>query len=251
MSDNRLSKNIHKQDSSQKQILFHSKPVLISDSKGRYLQNASSKSSDLEDNILWAYKSGATTLDRYLWLKQNIDGLIRKHGKLSVYLWTGTCDLTIRQPCFGLGKAKTVKSKYIQLREKDAVSLLQRHFLMVKKLLNKKGVKLTILQLPYYSITRWNASRGHPNPSVFKADDKRLTQYVETVNSFITRLNTDMKTFSPSLNEDLRRSRKAKNKKQRYSVRYNMYTDGIHPKHKLSKSWLKSISRKIRRDCCV
>ena len=189
-------KNIHKQDSSQKQILFHSKPVLISDSKGRYLQNASSKSSDLEDNILWAYKSCATTLDRYLWLKQNIDGLIRKHGKLSVYLWTGTCDLTIRQPC----KAKTVKSKYVQLREKDAVSLLQRHFLMVKKLLNKKGVKLTVLQLPYYSITRWNASRGHPNPSVFKADDKRLTQYVETVNSFITRLNTDMKTFSPSLN---------------------------------------------------
>ena len=66
--------------------------------------------------------------------------------------------------------------------------------------------------------------------NILKADDKRLTQYVETVNSFIIRLNTDMKTFSPSLNEDLRRSRKAKNKKQRYSVRYNMYTDGIHPK---------------------
>ena len=245
MSDRRLQKNIDS-ESCQTNKLFL-KPVIISDSKGRYLQNCVEPNKCPENEILWIWKSGATTFERYLWLKENIDYLISKYHALSVYIFTGTCDLTIKQQV-KVGR-KSKRSKYVQLRDKCCVSLLERHYVMIQRLLQRKQVKVTFLHCPYYSLERYNKRKGHPQPSVFKTYDKTLTEYVNSLNIYIDQLNKQMGTYSPKLNEDLRRSRKAKNKRPRYSWNFNMFTDGIHPKPKLAKSWLKSISRKIKRDC--
>ena len=151
------------------------------------------------------FKSGATTFDRYLWLCQNIDNLIQEYGNLSVYIFTGTCDLTIRQRIkvwFGKNQ-RFVKSKYVTLRTPDSVDLLQRHYLMIKRMLEIKGVKLTFFNVPLYSIERWNKAKGHPHPRDFRLNDKRLTEYVKAVNMFINKINKDMGTYSPKLNEDL------------------------------------------------
>lgn len=245
MSDRRLQKNIDSEIGQTSKLLL--KPVIISDSKGRYLQNCVVPNKSPENEILWIWKSGATTFERYLWLKENIDSLINKHRGLSVYIFTGTCDLTIKQHV-KVGR-KFTRSKYVQLRDECCVGLLERHYVMIQRLLERKKVKVTFLHCPYYSLERYNKRKGHPQPSVFKPDDKTLTKYVNSLNSFIDRLDKHMGTYSPKLNEDLRRSRKAKNKKPRYSLNFNMFTDGIHPKSKLAKSWLKSISRKVKRDC--
>ena len=192
MSENRSQKNIDRPNEFYSRALcsLNLKPVVISDSKGRYLQECVNGKTP-ENKILWVFKSGATTFDRYLWLCQNIDNLIQEYGNLSVYIFTGTCDLTIRQRIkVGFGKnQRLVKSKYATLRTPDSVDLLQRHYLMLKRLLETKGVKLTFLNVPLYSIER--------------LDDKRLTEYVEAVNMFINKIDKDMGTYSPKLNEDL------------------------------------------------
>lgn len=251
MSDRRLQKNIDKPDHVYKQSC-KVKPVIVSDSKGRYLQNCVNHDKVPEKDIIWCFKSGATTFDRYLWIKQNIDNLIKKYGDLSVYIWTGTCDLTTRETVsVGLGKRRRlVKSKYVQLKSSDAFSQLQRHLLMIKRYLEGKNVKLTFLHVPFYSIEMWNTLKKHPTPRSFKADDQKLSRTVSAINEFIDKLNKDMHTFSPKLNEDMRRTRKSKNKKPRYSLRLTMLSDGVHPKKTLAKSWLKSVCRKIKRDCC-
>ena len=249
MSWSRLQKHLDRPETNNPQLCEFVKPVVISDSKGRYLQECTQNKSP-DNKILWAFKSGSTTFDRYLWLCQNVGKLIQDYGNICVYIFTGTCDLTIRQRRqTGLGKTqRSVKSRYVTLWGPNSVDSLKRHYLMVKRLLEKKRVKVTFLHVPLYSIERWNRAKGHPDPKQFHQDDKRLTSYVESVNLFIDKINAEMGTYSPKLNEDLRRSRKGKNKKQRYSWNFNLYSDGIHPKTKLAKSCLKSIARKVRRD---
>ena len=115
--------------------------------------------------------------------------------------------------------------------------------------LRYSNVKVSFLHVPYYSIEKWNGIKGHPNPSSFKEADKILTYYIDCINDFITDLNTDLGTYSPSFNEDIRRSRKSVRGKQRYSINFKSLPDGIHPDKMLAKSWLKSLSRKVERDC--
>lgn len=245
MSDRRLSKNIN--TGTGKPCNLSLKPIVLSDSKGRYLQAEVTSSQSPENKILWSYKSGSTTFKSYLWLKDNIDSLISKYHHLSVYIFTGTCDLTIRK-YIRLGR-RSVRSRYCELRPQHAVSLLKRHYSMIQRFLTRKGVKVTFLHCPLYSLELYNKGKGHPDPRTFKLDDKTLTENVHSVNRFIDEVNRQMGTYSPKLNEDLRRSRKSKKGSQRYSWNFKLLDDGIHPKPRLARSWLKSISRKIRKDC--
>lgn len=253
MSDRRLTKNTQKADDDIREKQLRLTPVVVSDSKGKYLKACVTPDRNPESKILWRPKGGATTFERYLWLKQNVDVLINKYGPLSVYVFTGTCDLTIKQSfkvcASGKRRSRITHSPFIQLRDTSSVELLKRHYVWIQRLLKGKNVKLTFLHVPLYSIEHWNKAKGHPNPSSFKSDDKKLTEYVLSINSFIDTLNRDLGTYSPRLNEDLQRSRKSKKGKQRYSWKFSMYSDGVHPTNKLAKSWLKSISRKIKKDC--
>ena len=253
MTESRLVKNIQKTDDDTGVKRLRLTPVVVSDSKGKYLKACVSQNRDPESKILWRAKGGATTLDRYLWLKDNVDVLNDRYGPLSIYIFTGTCDLTIKQTLAsstpGRKRPRITRSPFIQLRDPTSVVLLKRHYVWIQNLLAKKNVKLTFLHVPLYSIERWNKSKGHPNPGSFKSDDKKLTEYVLSINNFIDARNQELGTYSPKLNQDLKRSRKAKKGKQRYSWNFNMYSDGVHPKDKLAKSWLKSISRTVKRDC--
>ena len=64
---------------------------------------------------------------------------------------------------------------------------------------------------------------------IFKKDDKKLTELIRKVNCYIDNVNSDTNSYSPRLNADIGRSRKQKNGKQRYSLRFSMFIDGIHP----------------------
>lgn len=253
MTERRLNKNIQRTDDDTGVKPLRLKPVVVSDSKGKYLKACVSQNRNPESKILWRAKGGATTLDRYLWLKENVDVLIDKYGPLSVYVFTGSCDLSIKQSLTtstpGRKRSRITRSPFIQLRGATSVELLKRHYVWIQNLLKRKNVKLTFLHIPLYSIERWNKTKGHPDPHSYKSDDRKLTEYVLSINNFIDALNQELGTYSPKFNQDLKRSRKAKKGKQRYSWNFNMYFDGVHPKNKLAKSWLKSISRKVNKDC--
>lgn len=239
MSLSRLQKNICKattsSDNSQTDLAW--KPVIISDSKGRYIKLAVNKSVSHENEIIWCFKSGANCHERYIWLEHNVEDLLKKHRRIALFIWLGTCDLTRKV------------NKYINLKP-NPVANLKNDLQKYKDLADKySNVKICFIHVPYYSIEKWNKLKGHSNSETFKEDDRRLTDYITEINNFIDDLNCQTGTSSPRLNQDLCRSRKRKNSKARYSWNFNLLVDGIHPSSVLAKSWLKSICRTILRDC--
>lgn len=234
MSNRRLNKNVQRGQLSNEKFSYV--PVFVSDSKGRYLKAVSQDS-----NIVWVYKGGANSSNAFTWIHKNLRKWFRKYKCISLYVFIGTCDFTVKE------------RRYIYLHH-DQDGVLQRIRNNLKGIYEIcssvcANVKLTLLQIPYYSIERWNAGKGHPQPEQFKQDDIFLTQQIDSINEFIDRLNQSIGTYSPKFNEDLRRSRKRPGKKPRYSWNFGLYQDGVHPCTNLSKSWFASIYRKMLRDC--
>ncbi len=128
-------------------------------------------------------------------------------------------------------------------------AVITRHLRKIQELSITASIKCTFLQIPYYSIQRWNETKGHQNPVIYKADDEQLTSLIDTANEFVELLNSETNTHTPKLNQDLVRSRKKKGGKQRYSLNFNLLHDGIHPGENIARSWLASISRQIHKDC--
>lgn len=211
-------------------------PVVVSDSKGRYIKQCVDS---VQDNIKWYCKSGAESSTALNWVKHNLYKVIAEHGAVCVYIWFGTCDLTVK------------KGKYIFLSEnlELSVSKLKGNLLEIKKFCAEKNTKVIFLEVPYFSIEVWNRNKGHKTPSSFHADDMRLSITVDSINHDITTLNQELGVISPRFNEDLRRSRKSRGKGIRYSFKFSLLQDGVHPSFILAKSWCSSLYRNIKRFC--
>ncbi|CAC5377920.1 unnamed protein product [Mytilus coruscus] len=72
----------------------HLTPIINSDSKGTYLRDQVIH--PIDKNIHWRCKPGTTIQDQLKWLKTNIKHKIQRVGDISVYIWSGTCNLTTR-----------------------------------------------------------------------------------------------------------------------------------------------------------
>ena len=127
--------------------------------------------------------------------------------------------------------------------------MLCRNLDIIKNRCLAHSVQLTFIQIPYYAIQHWNERKCHDNPRIFKENDKRLTLLVNKANDHINCLNNEIHSSTPKLNQDLMRGRKRKGGKQRTSMNFKLFLDGIHPNPKLAKPWLISIKRKINKDC--
>ena len=89
MSENRLKKHC----AAVTTDAYHSRlswtPIVISDSKGRYLKEFS----DHRD-ILFIHKGGWTSSQLFSYLHKNLRKLLQKNNRRSLYIWVGTCDFT-------------------------------------------------------------------------------------------------------------------------------------------------------------
>ncbi|XP_053397849.1 uncharacterized protein LOC128556498 [Mercenaria mercenaria] len=239
MSDHKLQKSVANNAKLNVNTDLHLKrvPVFVSDSKGRYLKAVAESKDSV--HVEWFCKSGSASIDTYNWLCRNLENLRTKYHEISLYIWTGTCDFTVKE------------KKFISLRKSpnDGLESLKTYLLKIKELCSSAKVKLTFLQIPYYSIQLWNKAKGHPEPDQFKSDDKRLNTLIDAANEFIDSLNCALGSYSPKLNQDLVRSRKKKGQKARYSMNFNLLRDGIHPGKNLSQTWLANIRKKIIADC--
>ena len=141
------------------------------------------------------------------------------------------------------------RGPYIDLRRNQS-EVFQRfcyNLQGIKEICDKFGslIKLTYLQVPYYSIQNWNRAKGHPEPEAFKDNDLFLNSQTDQANQFIETLNYSVNAISPKLNEDLKIKRKGG--EAYYSLNLKLYKDWIHPDSKLAKSWYTWVFRHMKR----
>ncbi|VDI34392.1 Hypothetical predicted protein [Mytilus galloprovincialis] len=213
-------------------------PVILSDSKGRCLQNQL----NFRNSIKWCYKSGASTKEQFNFLKQNLAELINQYTNITLFVWLGTNDLT---------KKERDGSISLKSSGNDSVnhiySIYKEIYFFVR---NFEKVKLIYIEVPVYSIYWWNVFHNHSNPEQFREDDLCLHTQIEQLNIYIRDINRILHVHSPSLSNDLVQTRKQGKRKHTFSsYTFTGYYDGIHPRPELSRLWLLKLCRVFNMYC--
>ena len=237
MSERRLTKYL------EKRCLFvekprQFKPVIFSDSKGNYIQEWANNEF-VGRQIEWRTYRGATTRDLVTRIGDSLNTLISRHGKIHIYLWSGTCDLTVKD------------GRYIKLRPNPdhILGQLTGELMSLEESATNRGFKITLLNVPNYSLVTWNSIKGHPNPTQFTADDIELRRRVQVINTVIDDINLRRDVRSPKFNADTERPHKHKNGLTQYTTNWSLYRDGVHPGPLLSQVWMRSICVEIQKGC--
>ena len=217
-------------------------PILIGDSKGNYLKSHSDLFAQFGFNLDFECRGGARFVDYYYWLQSNLYKKVNKCGSIVLYIFLGTCDLTIR------------KGKFIELRHSShdsAVSYLIYQIDRFRSFIARfPSVSVVFLEIPPYSIQEWNKSRGHRDPKSFLSQDLALYERLCSVNEHIKAVNDQKHFRSPRFNLDLRRTRKSKgDSHRRVSINFSCFKDGVHPNPLLARFWLKKIIVLIIESC--
>lgn len=219
------------------------KPVILTDSRGFTLQDAINHPFD--QNITWWCKSSVKIEDSFKWLKRKLPTKLYELGDITLYIWLGTCNLT----------TKDSTSKYLSLTSSnnESVDHIIKHFHLIKDYVSEfENVKLVFLELPVYSIKKYNTDKKHKDPQTFKESDKKLETQVQSVNAEIRNLNRELDTISPDLSLFLQARKQQRVRSHHRTVfyyNYELYTDGVHPGLNLSRAWLRDISERIKKDC--
>lgn len=212
-------------------------PIVLSDSKASYLKSIAT--SDIEKNIVWWFKKGWNSESGLNFLRANIDEALSSYGEIHLYVWLGTCNLTVKSP----GKG------YITLNPNDGSAKLIHDLQQISRLADRKKFKVTFFEVPIFSIREWNRYRGHRDPDNFIESDKTLEVRIKVVNEHILRINESNGARSYALNVDLCRTRKNRGRKPKKIYYMGILKDGIHPENELSRCWLRKFTIRIKEDC--
>ena len=222
-------------------VYINKTAIVLTDSKGKYLKRE--RELPVENNLQFWHKSGASTYSGLKYLRDNIDDAVRRCRHIIVYVWLGTCDLTVLDH----------KTRYINLRSTDneSVNNLIKVYRDFHKLIAQyPTVELAFLEIPIYSIVCWNRTHGHKHSEVFVSDDLKLEHQINLVNRWIRETNLLLRKHSPKFSCDIQNSRKSyRMRRSRFSYKFNSYyLDGIHPCKQLSKLWLLRIASMFKND---
>ena len=166
-------------------------PVILSDSKDLSLKHHTINH-PVDQSIEWCCVIGSKTYDRVIWLCENIEQLISTLGNIHLYVWSGTNDLT------SIDKSTI----YISLtnQNNDTIDELRTYYQLVAEMLNIfPASKLTILEIPPYSIERWNSLKHHKHPENFREQDHDLWDQIDKLNNLIRYMNSSLGSHSPNL----------------------------------------------------
>ena len=218
------------------------RPVILSDSKGNYIKDQVHHQEDRQ--IVWWNKRGTNINNSLHWLEKNIKSKIKELGNIHIYIWLGTCDLTTKNKDGTLSLATQHSETSNNIFEQ-----LQKFKLLLQPYPNSR---ITFIEIPHYSITKWN-SRVKKSPTEDRINqDQELHQQIVDLNTQIQNLNSSLNVRSPLLNLHLKASKqvkRGKNRPRKQYVNYQLNLDGIHPKQILAKAWLAEISTQIRIGC--
>ena len=116
------------------------------------------------------------------------------------------------------------------------------------------GCKVTILEIPLYSIAAWNWAAGKEDINPYYEQNKILEGQLIKVNRKIRVFNESVNSYSPKFSSDLtliQKHRKGDHHQvfRRVQHRFDLYSDGIHPRQLLSRVWLRKIEQQLIVDC--
>ena len=216
-----------------------STPLLITDSKGKTLENTLRKFSPQTSLpfLLWAQVSAGTEkLVDYV--ESEIGGAVRQYGPLQIYFWAGTCDVT-----------KKVGNK-IELRYKDnqnqSLQVVGEQFNRLQTIVEGyPEVTLKFVEIPFIIISKRN---GESDPESLLADQRAENQ-VDSINLLIRQLNRNNTVNTLHFSSDCSKFRKSKGGPLRRSVIKVTLQDGVHPSHHTSLIWIRKLQVDIFKTC--
>ena len=189
------------------------RPVILSDSKDNYLKDQVHHPEDRQ--IVWWNKRGTNIKNSLHWLEKNIKRKIKELRNIHIYIWLGTCDLTTRNKDGTISLA-TQHSE----TSKNIFEQVQKFNLLLQPYLNSR---ITFIEIPHYSITKWN-SRVKKSPTEDRINqDQELHQQIVDLNTQIQNLNSSLNVRSPLLNLHLKASKQVKRGKNRPRKQYINY----------------------------
>lgn len=205
--------------------VLSSQPIFLSDSKARYILDYRYLMEEFGRSIDFQFRSGARFLDLFFWLQKNLHHKVNQYGKIVLYVWLGTCDLTAKKSEFITVGSRNKKVTYIDLRHETDTSAV----LYVKQQIDKfrqfvshfrSAVKIVFLEIPYYSIEKYNRHLKVSNPESYHESDLILTERISILNDYIREVNEASGFNTPRFNRDLvkyrKRSRSGDKKKLRF-----------------------------------
>ena len=241
MSDTKLQKYLTKYSTTVPPNPLPFTPALLAASKGKDLELEAVRANNPCQIKFWC-KRGATIQKELLWLQGNLHRKVAKHKNILLFIWLGTCDLTQKQG----------KTKFIALRDKNVERATNNIILQLRDLLQEvhrfPSIQPVFLENPIYSIVAYNKAKGHLHPEIYLDEDPILIQQVESLNSKIKILNTELghrPTISPQFSQDLEQRRKDKGGKVRNYFNLKLFRDGLHPDVLLATVWLRKIENRI------
>lgn len=220
-------------------------PILASDSKGYTLRNYCPELKFPFE--LWCIP-GARASKLTDIIRDRTEKALARHGKIIIYLWSGTCDLTVKE------------GKSIRLRNKDCKSIenILSEFKSLIRYLDKYGsrVILRIVDCPLLSISKWNIKHLKPSTKEvekYKKEDKLLTEQLTTLNKRIWQLNLNVGFQPIKTSQFYFRTRSGKNKTAlRHSVRTTLNKqDGVHPGKTISLIFCKLLLLDSYKECFI
>ena len=218
-------------------------PVLLSDSKGFCLERQVRVNPERFFEF-WCFKS-YTASDSLLYLQQNLQSHVQRLGNITLFVWIGTCNLTTKTGKFIDVTSHDSSSAYSLIEQLKEIYKFVRTF--------GDSVKLVFVHIPVYSIYHFNCSKGRDWDN-YEAKDVILHKNIAIVNQYIDDINRILQVYSPSLSDDLVKSKKKSKKKValsrvKYSYTFDPDTDGLHPGQTLSKLWLTRLCRLVHKFC--
>ncbi|MCG8033532.1 MAG: hypothetical protein JAZ03_15335 [Candidatus Thiodiazotropha taylori] len=228
-------------------------PLLLSDSKAKYVLDYKYLIEDLGYFIDFQYRGGARFLDLYFWLQRNLHFKVQQYGNLVLYIWLGTCDLTEKKSVFEKYGSRKKKITYVDLRHKNdefAIAYVRQQIDKFCQLVSHfPSVQIVFLEIPCYSIEQYNKHLKAPNPESFHDKDLILTERIGIINDYIRDVNRVSGFNTPRFKRDLIKYRKSEGESQRKSLDFTGYKDGIHPDKWLAGVWMKKIVTHMLHTC--
>ena len=205
-------------------------PILVSDSKGFTLRNACSQQEFPLESWCIAGAEISVLVDL---IEERIEKAIKRHRNIVIYLWSGTCDLTVKE------------GKFIKLRNRNnkTIDLIVKQYKRAIKIVDRfPRAEIKIVDCPILSIVNFNKTKGHKQPATFRVDDFKVTNQIKELNKRIVQLNDNLGKNTIRTSKYYFRSRNVKSGGRRKSVKISInQRDGVHPGQLLSLAITKQL----------
>lgn len=160
--------------------------ILLTDSKGKYLEEELSTESYLQLQIV--HKSSISTDNPetrpFIW--STLRNLLNINDRAIIFLWIGTCDFTFKSWIY-----KFIHLKYNTNNYRPRVDTIVERLQNLKRQIETRyrRSRVILLECPPFSIIQYNKTLGHLNSNMFHKQTVKLEDQITYFNEQIQAIN--------------------------------------------------------------